>query len=83
MHPICLLIHWVFFASGVVGEETHVIKVNSGGGSKLRFDPDTVIAAVGSTIIWEFYPMNHSVVQADVKTPCATSWPIAEHLLYI
>jgi plastocyanin len=67
MHFICLLI-WIVFASGGVGQETHTIRVD---GSTLKFDPDTLYAAVGSSIIWEFHPKNHSVVQADVKTPCA------------
>jgi plastocyanin len=71
MHLSCLLISWLVFGNGVVSQtKTHIIKVNPGGGTTLRFDPETLIASVGSTIIWTFYPMNHSVVRADVKTPC-------------
>jgi plastocyanin len=45
----------------------HKVKVGSGG---LAFDPDTVKAETGDTIIFEFYPKNHSVAQAAWDKPC-------------
>lgn len=45
----------------------HTVKVGSGG---LAFDPDTVQANQGDTIVFEFYPKSHSVAQAAFDKPC-------------
>ncbi|MCJ1475574.1 hypothetical protein MMC13_004237 [Lambiella insularis] len=36
----------------------------------LIFTPNSVTAAVGSLVQFQFHPMNHSVVQADFNHPC-------------
>lgn len=35
--------------------------------------PTSVYANVGDVIVFEFYPRNHSVVQADFLAPCVPS----------
>ncbi|KAE9381635.1 hypothetical protein N431DRAFT_551691 [Stipitochalara longipes BDJ] len=46
---------------------THSINVGADG---LRFEPDSVVANVGDTILFRFYPQNHSVARADYMSPC-------------
>lgn len=46
----------------------HTIKV--GGPNGLVFQPAVNQFAVGSTIVWEFYSKNHSVVQSSFAKPC-------------
>lgn len=51
------------------GPATHTIKV----GPKVdphQYVPPSVKADVGDVILFEFYPRNHSVVQADYLAPC-------------
>ncbi|KAF2744982.1 hypothetical protein M011DRAFT_385142, partial [Sporormia fimetaria CBS 119925] len=36
----------------------------------LVFTPDTIQANIGDQITFEFFPKNHSVVQADFNNPC-------------
>jgi plastocyanin len=50
---------------------THTVTL--GDDSKLAFAPDTVTAAVGDTIIFEFYPGGHSVAQSTFGAPCQPS----------
>lgn len=45
---------------------THSVTVGETG---LVFDPDTVTAAVGDLVSFEFYPRNHSVVQSSFSSP--------------
>ncbi|KAF2011253.1 hypothetical protein BU24DRAFT_485855 [Aaosphaeria arxii CBS 175.79] len=40
------------------------------GQNGLTFTPDTIHAEVGSEIVFQFFPKNHSVVQADFNNPC-------------
>ncbi|KAI9754060.1 MAG: hypothetical protein M4579_004880 [Chaenotheca gracillima] len=54
--------------------DTITIEVGEGG---LVMKPDSVMAKKGQKIEFEFYPMNHSVVQGDVSKPCqpaANAW---------
>lgn len=50
---------------------THTITLGDDG--KLAFAPDTVTAAVGDTLIFEFYPGGHSVAQSTFDAPCQAS----------
>ncbi|PVI05350.1 hypothetical protein DM02DRAFT_610663 [Periconia macrospinosa] len=40
------------------------------GKNGLTFTPDTIKAKVGEQIVFEFFPKNHAVVQANFETPC-------------
>jgi len=46
-----------------------VVKVSDKNGD-LRFIPDNIQAPVGSMIQFQYYPKNHSVVQAGFAAPC-------------
>ncbi|KIW50422.1 hypothetical protein PV05_12010 [Exophiala xenobiotica] len=46
---------------------THTIEVAKGGHT---FVPDVVLADKGDTIVFLFYPTNHSVVRAEYGYPC-------------
>ncbi|KAK4098433.1 hypothetical protein N658DRAFT_499490 [Parathielavia hyrcaniae] len=46
---------------------THTVVAGRGG---LRFDPDNVVAEVGSVVEFHFTPLNHSVVEAAFDAPC-------------
>ncbi|MCJ1413159.1 hypothetical protein MMC19_007263 [Ptychographa xylographoides] len=50
-----------------------VVKVSNANGT-LVFTPNSITAAVGSLVQYQFYPMNHSVVRANFQNPCV---PIA------
>lgn len=50
-----------------VSAADHIITV---GKAAHRFDPEELMAAVGDTIIFEFYPKNHSVVRGSWEQPC-------------
>lgn len=41
--------------------------------------PNSITAAVGDIIVFEFWPTNHSVVKADYLAPCV---PASEDLFY-
>ncbi|KAL2850754.1 hypothetical protein BJY01DRAFT_245306 [Aspergillus pseudoustus] len=49
--------------------ETHTIKVGPKEDPH-AYVPRTLTANVGDLVIFEFYPRNHSVVQADWRAPC-------------
>jgi plastocyanin len=40
------------------------------GKNGFTFTPDTVVAKIGEKITFQFFPKNHSVVQADFNDPC-------------
>lgn len=48
----------------------HTVAVGKNG---LTFTPDTVNAKIGEQIVFEFFPKNHAVVQADFNNPCNPS----------
>ncbi|KAL4800536.1 hypothetical protein BDV19DRAFT_384349 [Aspergillus venezuelensis] len=50
-------------------QTTHKIKVGPKSDPH-RYVPHEVKADVGDVIVFEFYPRNHSVVQADFRAPC-------------
>ncbi|KAI9721823.1 MAG: hypothetical protein M1812_002159 [Candelaria pacifica] len=52
-----------------------VVKVGTKNGS-LVYEPNDIKAAAGSLIQFQFYPMNHSVVQSTFDQPCV---PIANN----
>ena len=47
----------------------YVVKVSNKNGD-LTFEPDNMTAPVGSMVQFQFYPKNHSVVQAAFSNPC-------------
>ena len=52
------------------GKPAHTVAVGQNG---LTFTPDTVQAKVGEDVVFQFFPKNHSVVQADFNNPCNPS----------
>jgi plastocyanin len=49
---------------------TQTVAVGKDG---LTFTPDTIHAKTGDQIVFEFFPKNHAVVQADFNNPCHPS----------
>lgn len=49
------------------------IQTVSVGQNGLTFTPDTIHAKIGEQITFQFFPKNHSVVQADFNNPCNPS----------
>ena len=49
------------------GKPTYKVAVGQNG---LTFTPDTVHAKVGEDVVFEFFPKNHTVVQASFDNPC-------------
>ncbi|KAM3515618.1 hypothetical protein MY11210_000796 [Beauveria gryllotalpidicola] len=47
---------------------SHTVKV--GGPNGLVFEPDSVEAAAGDTVVFEFLSQNHTVTQSPFNTPC-------------
>ncbi|KAJ4299681.1 hypothetical protein N0V90_004927 [Kalmusia sp. IMI 367209] len=52
------------------GKPVQTVSVGKDG---LVFTPDTVHAKTGEEIVFEFFPKNHAVVQADFNNPCNPS----------
>lgn len=46
-------------------------KVLAGANGLLRFEPESVVAAVGDIVEFQFHPKNHSVAQSSFAEPCA------------
>ncbi|UPX14882.1 uncharacterized protein EKO05_0005353 [Ascochyta rabiei] len=44
--------------------------VNVGGGGELAFYPSSLNASVGSTIVFNFLALNHTLTQSNLSTPC-------------
>ena len=53
--------------------QTVSVGVDSKGVASLVFTPDTIHANIGEEITFQFFPKNHSVVQADFNNPCNPS----------
>jgi len=49
--------------------KNHVVQVGDATGA-LKFSPDSITAAVGEMIQFQFYPQNHSVAQSSFDKPC-------------
>lgn len=64
--------------SSSTGVATHTIKVGPRGNPH-QYVPHSVNATVGDYIVFEFYPRNHSVVQAKYLEPCV---PAAKDIFY-
>ena len=60
------------------GEATHTISVGPKS-SPHAYVPHTIKANPGDTVVFEFYPTNHSVVKADYGAPCV---PADEGVFY-
>ncbi|KAF9732770.1 hypothetical protein PMIN06_012066 [Paraphaeosphaeria minitans] len=56
--------------TGSPAASTQTVAVGKDG---LVFTPDTIHAKSGDEIVFEFYPKNHAVVQADFNNPCNPS----------
>jgi plastocyanin len=54
-------------ASTSTGSSPVIVKVGKDG---LTFTPNSITAAVGTKIQFNFYPQNHSVVQSSFAAPC-------------
>jgi plastocyanin len=48
---------------------THTVTVGQGG--NLKFSPESLSVAIGSTVVFEFYPGSHSVIQGSFDKPCS------------
>ncbi|KAI5844356.1 hypothetical protein DFP73DRAFT_548977 [Morchella snyderi] len=69
IHLVILL--QLLIACGCNGERLFVVMVGREGNDlKLRFSPEQVFADVGDRVQFQFYPLNHSAVQADFNNPC-------------
>jgi plastocyanin len=62
-----LLLSYAAFAQS--SPAIQVVTVGEGG--QLRYNPDTITAAVGSQVEFQYFGPAHSVVQADFNTPCS------------
>ncbi|KAI9755482.1 MAG: swr complex subunit [Chaenotheca gracillima] len=62
-------------ASSSGGVSVHVVKV-SNKNKELVFSPADIKAAAGDMVQFQFYPMNHSIVQSTFDQPCQ---PIADN----
>jgi len=47
-----------------------IAKVMVGGDAGLVYNPDTLNAAMGDMVIFQFMSMNHTVTQSPFDTPC-------------
>lgn len=54
-------------ATASASSSTHTVEVGEDG---LSFVPNTTTAAVGDTIVFKFYPQNHTVTQSSFEKPC-------------
>ena len=50
--------------------ETHMVNVGAQG--KLIFEPQSVDAAVGDVIVFQFLALNHTVTQSSFEDPCVS-----------
>ncbi|KAF1978775.1 hypothetical protein BU23DRAFT_524290 [Bimuria novae-zelandiae CBS 107.79] len=56
--------------TGSAGPSKQTVSVGKDG---LVFTPDTIHAKKGDEIVFEFFPKNHAVVEADFNNPCNPS----------
>jgi plastocyanin len=54
---------------GLALAEDHSVRVGGTNG-ELTFDPNSLTAAEGDTVTFNFWPKNHSVAQAAFNAPC-------------
>jgi len=52
----------------------HTVSVGNGA---LAYSPNSIVAAVGDTVEFHFYPPEHSVAQSSFDAPCVPSGPTA------
>ncbi|KAK6436827.1 hypothetical protein LTR95_006984 [Oleoguttula sp. CCFEE 5521] len=50
--------------------EIQIIKAGGNGDHDLEFHPDSIVAAVGSQVQFEWYPMNHSLASSTYDNVC-------------
>lgn len=60
-------------APGPTGTANPAVQTIAVGKDGFVFTPDTITAKVGEEITFQFFPKNHSVVQADFNNPCNPS----------
>ncbi|KAK5652233.1 hypothetical protein OQA88_10730 [Cercophora sp. LCS_1] len=63
-----MLIPFAFLAALACPTTAAKISVSIGS---LEFTPDTVTAAIGDIVEFNFFPVNNSVILSDFNTPCA------------
>jgi len=54
-------------ATSSASSSVQTVQVGEDG---LKFDPQSLVVAPGNTVVFEFYPGNHSVVQSSFEAPC-------------
>lgn len=59
----------ILAATGVSAWTGKDHKINVGKGGK-KFDPSNIKAAVGDTVTFTFFPMNHTVTQSNFNDVC-------------
>ncbi|PWW72467.1 hypothetical protein C7212DRAFT_227250 [Tuber magnatum] len=72
VHAIALVLDIVLFLS-LYSDAQRVLVVwvgRRGEELALRFSPEEVYANVGDQVQFQFYPRNHSAVQANFERPC-------------
>ncbi|RPA91521.1 hypothetical protein L873DRAFT_1714069 [Choiromyces venosus 120613-1] len=72
VHAIALALDVVLFLS-LFTDAQRVLVVSVGREGEelaLRFSPEEVYANVGDQVQFQFYPLNHSAVQANFERPC-------------
>jgi plastocyanin len=60
--------NFIFLLPTAIFAAQHTVEVGEDG--KFVYNPDTVQAAVGDTVVFEFYPGSHSVAQSTFDNPC-------------
>ncbi|KAI5803841.1 hypothetical protein EDC01DRAFT_473304 [Geopyxis carbonaria] len=56
---------------GVAAQQLHTVAVGrSGDDLALQFSPEEITADVGDMVQFQFYPLNHSTVEASFDAPC-------------
>ena len=60
----------LLLAPSIYAQSNAVQIVTVGEGGAIQYSPDTITAAVGSQVEFQFFGPAHSVVQADFASPC-------------
>lgn len=64
-------------ATPIKQASTALQTITVGKGGRLNFDPESLVVASGSKVVFEFYPGHHSVVQGSFDKPCSPSSGLA------
>lgn len=64
-----------------ISAATQTVTVGKGG--TVKFNPESLVVAPGSKVVFEFYPGHHSVVQGSYDSPCSPSSNLAFYSGYV